>query len=157
MKEKRDLDCQEVKEKLPHYIANELPIDEAIRVGEHLLQCNSCRAFLGELEEVRKSLEVSPVELPGSIKEELKLRIMAEQKERKQQSRTWFFKPLPLYRVAIAALMFFLLGVGSTWLFFSVKKSSSRWKYIKTPAIIDSSFTTFSVAESRFFPNAGKM
>ena len=123
--EKEDIfDCEEVREKLPHYLVDELSVDDAIKIGEHLLQCKSCRDFLEELENVKEVLQ-EPLPRPSeSLKEEIKRRIQAEKKKRKSKKMLWLSRSYPLYRVAITALLSFLLGVSATWLFFSPRPSS---------------------------------
>ena len=74
-----EVDCEDVKQMSPDYIADQLPPKRLKSVQQHLTGCGPCRAFVGTLTTTIGLLSrLTRVTLPPSFKENLNSKIHRE-------------------------------------------------------------------------------
>ncbi len=95
--------CSKIRDKLMDYIAEELPMKEAREVSDHLVYCESCRAFLALAQRASRALNYLREEEPApQVLSAVRQRIDGEKVAR---------RPIPAIRFAVTLSIIFIGGL----------------------------------------------
>ncbi len=96
--------CEMVQSKLSEYNANEIALNEAKEIGNHLMGCAACRAQAAKLESAEKALQsLARTEVAPEMLIDLRRRLAANQRG----AYRWLWAALPMAGAAVIAFLMF--------------------------------------------------
>lgn len=107
-----------VIKKLSAYCHGELPAEESLRVGEHMLACERCRKEYDDIKlGVRLAEQLPIVEAPAELWSEIDALLEAKLRKVALQPKParWWFGLTPLRLAAACALILVFAAVGVVW------------------------------------------
>lgn len=117
MKGMADMDCKQASLLMHNYLDDELPIEQARPLKQHLQECPSCQLKFKELERSEMMLFASFHQHSFVASDDLASKIMSKipsQKRSKQEWLKWFKRHPALTAIAMFLLVTFV-GVFSLW------------------------------------------
>lgn len=111
------MDCRDVQHLMHGYVDGELDLISNLEIDQHLQACPTCAAIRGNLSEMQKALHADALYFKAPAHLSARVRSSLHKAQKTRPARPVMSK-MPVRRLAVAALLLFVLTAGLTLLHF---------------------------------------